>query len=220
MTITDTDLQQFVINKLTQAQYNNIPAPSSTEVYAITDGKISSDEVTDTNATNKFVTGSDITNWNGKQNATDNSLDTTSKTIVGAINEVDAIAKGANQALSYSSYSTMVTAFNSASATSYNVGQNIYIQTVDVPDLWVSSVESTSSTYTYTTDAAFISDLNTNGYVQVGYYRLSALETQKVDLTNYVTNTDYATQSTGGVIKVWTSYNSDNELGLNISTES
>ena len=36
-------------------------------------------------------------------------------------------------------------------------------------------------------------------------YKLSALETQKVDLTNYVTNTDYATSDTGGVVKVSTS---------------
>ena len=40
-----------------------------------------------------------------------------------------------------------------------------------------------------------------------------------VDLTGYVKNTDYATQNTAGVAKMWTSYNEDNEIGLNISTE-
>ena len=75
------------------------------------------------------------------------------------------------------------------------------IVTLEVPDLWISGIESTSSTYTYTTDSAFTTALSTNGYVQVGYYKLSALETQKVDLTNYVTNTDYANSSTGGVFK-------------------
>ena len=43
--------------------------------------------------------------------------------------------------------------------------------------------------------------LATNGYVQVGYYKLSALETQKVDLTDYVSNTDYANSTNAGVIK-------------------
>ena len=125
----------------------------------------------------------------GKQDKTDNNLTTTNKTIVGAINEVDSIAKGANQALSYSNYSAMITAFNSLANNVYNVGQNVMIITLQVPDLWISGIESTSQTYTYTTDEAFTTELNTNGYVQVGYYKLSALETQKVDLTDYATKT-------------------------------
>lgn len=122
---------------------------------------------------------------NAKQNITDNTLTTTNKTIPSAINEVNSIAKGANQAISYSNYSAMVTAFNNALSTAYNVGQNVMIVTLEVPDLWISSIESSSSTYTYTTDSAFTTALATNGYVQVGYYKLSALETQKVDLTDY-----------------------------------
>lgn len=149
--------------------------------------------------------GTVITDVSEKQNITDSSLETSNKTVPGAINEVNSIAKGANQALSFASYAAMVTEFNSLDDDVYNVGQNIYIQTLEVPDLWISSVESTSTTYTYVDDATFISALDTNGYVQVGYYKLSALETQKVDLTNYVTNTDYATSQVGGVIKVGSS---------------
>ena len=126
-----------------------------------------------------------IQDISGKQDITDNNLQTTNKTITGAINEIDSIARGANQALVYLNYSAMITAFNSALSTVYNVGQNIYIETVEVPDLWISSIESTSSTYTYTTDEAFITALETNGYVQVGHYKLSALETQKADLTGF-----------------------------------
>ena len=126
----------------------------------------------------------------GKQDVEDNNLETTHKTIPTAINEVNNIAKGANQALSYSNYSAMITSFNSLANNVYNVGQNIMIVTLEVPDLWISSIENTSSSYTYTTDEAFTTALSTNGYVQVGYYKLSALETQKVDLTNYVTNNE------------------------------
>ena len=143
---------------------------------------------------------------NDKQNTEDNSLDTTSKTVVGAINEVNSIAKGSNQSLSFANYSAMVTEFNSLAGDEYNVGQNIMVVTLEVPDLWISGIESTSSTYTYTTDEAFTAALATDGYVQVGYYKLSALETQKVDLTNYVTTTDYATNATGGVVKTNTNY--------------
>ena len=142
----------------------------------------------------------------GKQDITDNNLTTTNKTITSAINEVDSIAKGANQALSYGNYSTMITAFNSLANNVYNVGQNVMIITLQVPDLWISGIESTSQTYTYTTDEAFTTELNINGYVQVGYYKLSALETQKVDLTNYVTFDDYATAATTGVVKTSAQY--------------
>ena len=124
--------------------------------------------------------------WTEKQNRYDTSLDTTQKFITSAINEVNNIAKGANQAISFASYSAMVTAVNNYAKTKFITGQNVMIITLDVPDLWVSSVENTSVTYTYTTDAAFVQALETDGYVQVGYFKLSALETQKVDLTNYV----------------------------------
>ena len=141
-----------------------------------------------------------------KQDVIDNTLTTINKTIPTAINEVNSIAKGANQALSYGNYSTMITAFNSLANNVYNVGQNVMIITLQVPDLWISGIESTSQTYTYTTDEAFTTELNTNGYVQVGYYKLSALETQKVNLTNYVTFDDYATASTTGVVKTSAQY--------------
>lgn len=148
-----------------------------------------------------------------KQNIEDNTLNTNNKTVPSAINEVNSIAKGANQALSYSNYQSMITAFNNLANNVYNVGQNVMIVTLEVPDLWISGIESTSSTYTYTTDSAFTTELATNGYVQVGYYKLSALETQKVDLTNYVQFTDYASTTKAGVVKARSIY------GLNMNNE-
>ena len=141
-----------------------------------------------------------------KQDIEDNSLDTIHKTIPTAINEVNSIAKGANQALSYSNYQSMITTFNTLANNVYKAGQNVMIVTLQVPDLWISGIESTDVPYTYTSDSDFTNALATNGYVQVGYYKLSALETQKVDLTNYVTNTDYANTSRAGVIKSSSTY--------------
>ena len=146
--------------------------------------------------------GTVITDVSEKQNITDNSLETNNKTVSGAINEVNSIAKGANQALSFPSYPFMINELNIAPSDKYQIGQNVMIVTISVPDLWVSGIENTSSYYTYRGDSAFLSELSENGYVQVGYYKLSALETQKVDLTNYVTNTDYATSTAAGVLKV------------------
>lgn len=128
-----------------------------------------------------------------KQNKTDNSLQTTNKTIPSAINEVNSIAKGANQALSYINYDTMVTAFNVLENNVYNAGQNIMIVTLEVPDLWISGIEQTKTTYNFTTDEAFVNELKTNGYVKVGYYKISVLETQKVDLKDYAKTEDIPT---------------------------
>lgn len=143
--------------------------------------------------TNKVVldgiASSDITNWNGKQNETDNSLNTTNKTITGAINEVNSIAKLANQAKSYSTYQAFINYLNTAEKTEFIPGQSFMIQTKLVPDLWVYSVENTSVQYTYTTDEDFITYTNQATGGQVGYYKLAQLETQKVDLTDYATET-------------------------------
>ena len=216
----DSGITMAAVSQINTNKTNITNLQTSKQDVITSSNKLNADLVDDTSATHKFATSaqlsqiatnsSNITNLQStKQDITDNSLQTTSKTITGAINEVDSIAKGANQAISYSNYSAMVTAFNAAPDDEYNIGQNIYILTLDVPDLWVSSVETTSVPYTYTTDAAIISAIDTNGYIQIGYYKLSALETQEVDLTNYVTNTDYATSATAGVIKVNSSYGTD-----------
>ena len=155
-----------------------------------------------------YITSQDIL---GKQNIEDNTLSTNNKTVPSAINEVNSIAKGANQALSYSNYQSMINVFNSLANNVYNVGQNVMIVTLEVPDLWISGIESTSQTYTYTSDSDFVNALATNGYVQVGYYKLSALETQKVDLTNYVQFNNYANDTKAGVVKTANGFSVGND---------
>ena len=93
----------------------------------------------------------------------------------------ESIAKGANQSLSFGDYSTMISIFNSLSNDIYKTGKNILIVTLNVPDLWISEVAEESLPYIYTTDEDLTSLLKEQGYIQVGYYKLSALETQKVD---------------------------------------
>jgi len=165
-----------------------------------------------TDSNNRFVSDTEMSSLQPK---TDNLLSTNDKTVVGGMNEINSIAKGATQAVSYGNISTMVTALNAMSASQYRTGQNIYIVTLNVPDLWISSVEQSSVPYTYVDDTTFVNALTTNGYVQVGYYKLSAMETNKVDLTNYYTKsqtdtalagkvgfTDYANVDDAGVICV------------------
>lgn len=139
------------------------------------------------------------------------ALQPTITAIQNTADTAERIARGANQSLSFSNYQAMITAFNSLANNVYSTGQNVMIITLNVPDLWISSIESTSQTYTYTTDEAFTTALNTNGYVQVGYYRLSALETQKVDLTNYYTKSQADTLLGAKVNKSSFVYDSNTE---------
>ena len=116
------------------------------------------------------------------------------------------ISKGANQSLSYEDYSEMITVFNTLDKDKYNVGQNVMIVTLNVPDLWISRIDEMNFPYLYQNDDNFIMELNATGKVQVGHYILSQLETQKVDLTNYVKNTDYATNSKAGIVSFYSNY--------------
>lgn len=120
----------------------------------------------------------------GSENAISNSA------VTNAINRVEAIAKGAQMAVAYKTYQEAVTAINGLGADAYNVGQNIMIFTLSVPDLWISEVEETSEPYVYAGDDAIVSALKADGLIRVGHYTLSALETGKVDLENYYTKNE------------------------------
>ena len=94
------------------------------------------------------------------------------------------IAKGRNQAVAYSNYGAMVDALNAMDNAEFRTGQNIYIGTVGVPDLWVYTVEPVKNTFSYESDEKVVELLLNNTTIQVGYYKLAMLEGQKVDLTN------------------------------------
>ena len=105
-------------------------------------------------------------------------------------NEAVSIAKGANQAVSFFDYDELIDAFNDCNETpaeKYMVGQNIYIQEVNVPDLWVVANNETYVDYLGSSDDLLteILDNNREG-VRIGYHCVAMLETQKVDLTEYV----------------------------------
>lgn len=105
--------------------------------------------------------------------------------LVGACNTLNTALKGKQEAESFNNYSAMVTALNAAESTAYKVGQSMYIVTLDVPDMWISSIAQTSVPYTYVDDDTLISDLESaGGALQIGYFNISILETQKVDLSS------------------------------------
>lgn len=111
-----------------------------------------------------------------------------------------ALAEGKSNGSSYENISEFVKGFNALDNTKHNLGDNVYIQTLGVPDLWVYSVEETSVAYEYVSDEKFIADINKAGQVQVGYYKVSKLETEKVDLSGYQTKQDESLLTTSKAV--------------------
>lgn len=106
-----------------------------------------------------------------------------------ALSIVESIAKGATQAKSFQNYSLLIDDLkkdNDVKSLRYRIGQNFFIGTSNVPDVWVYYSYISYGDYEYSTDEQFVSDLiNEAAGVHVGYYYLKPLESEKVDLTEY-----------------------------------
>ena len=111
-----------------------------------------------------------------------------SKATQRELSRIQGLIKGGENAVSYESYEALVNDFNILGPDVYSVGQSVFIATLKVPDLWVYGVEEEFEEFTYIDDSTIESILNIDGTFKVGYYRLAALDTLKVDLSNYVTN--------------------------------
>lgn len=81
--------------------------------------------------------------------------------------EAYSLAEGRTRSVSFPTIDAMITALKSASKTDYKIGDNIFIEAVNVPDYWISKV------------------LDDNSGIY-GYFEVSILETQKVSLNDYV----------------------------------
>ncbi len=114
----------------------------------------------------------------------------------------EAIAKGISSAKGFHTYTDVINDLNAAPADAYKVGHSLYVITLGVPDLWISGVYESSEPYTYIDDVTVVATLQSIGYIRIGYYQVSMLETLKQDLTNYVKNTDYASVEKAGLVKI------------------
>ncbi len=102
--------------------------------------------------------------------------------------ELENLIKGASSAKVCEDLEDMVAQLNTASLADFTVGTNILIKAVGVPDFWISEVYTENTPYVWTNDEDFINNLHpasspSDNSLQVGYYGISFLETDKVDLT-------------------------------------
>lgn len=152
----------------------------------------------------------------------------TAKLVKFKLNGITYALAGAG-ALVYNNIQAFVTDFNSKVKSDVEVGTIALIRTKEVPDLWISANnESTSVPYTYTTDAQFVADLKaaTETGLKVGYYRVNELEADKVFvpvqdvqmngvsiLNNGVANIPIASNNDLGVVKAWSALGGINVTG-------
>jgi hypothetical protein len=121
----------------------------------------------------------DISVINENMDIIDTEMSNINDDVAGASNKANealTVAKGKNRALVFNTTADMQTWLSNAdNKNKAQVGDNVYIKELDVPDWWISAVLETADAET--------------GY----YYAISQLETQKVDMSaNSITydNTD------------------------------
>lgn len=161
------------------------------------------DNTADANKSVKHATSADsattatsATTANSATKATQDASGNVITSTYATKNELrDGLAGKANTK-TYENYQAFVTAMGLLSKSELKVGDNVYIKKLDVPDMWVTAVNATSVSYTYTTDQAIINALDTTNGLTVGYFSFSKLETEKVDLSTYQTKTDNSLATT------------------------
>lgn len=126
------------------------------------------------------------------------SWETMEKRCEEVLEIAEKLTKGATAGESFMDYQALVAELNTAEKNKYFCPQHFLIKTLNVPDVWVYEVKEESVTYEYVDDQTFAQGV-IDGLIQIGYFVLSALETAKVDLSDYVKNTDYAKNNKAGI---------------------
>lgn len=98
-----------------------------------------------------------------------------------------ALVESANCSLTFENYENFVLSVSNYSNEELKVGQSVYIKTLNVPDVWVYSVNTEFANYSFVSEEQTLKDIEESGYLTVGYYTFAGLETLKVDLEDYLT---------------------------------
>lgn len=123
------------------------------------------------------------------------------------------LAEGRSRSASYATIAAMQTALENASNSQFRVGDNIFIEAVDVPDFWVSKVTATKGTDKVPASGSF------NATYNVGYYTISKLETQKVDLSSYALKTYVDQKVEGNASIIGIEFTANNTIKLNFKRD-
>lgn len=177
-TSLDKDSLNAIANKVVTSMFETI-----NDNINHLDGKIS-EAISYVLQTSNAYTDTEILKMQSAMSGVDTFLADKIAQVADKTTQAIEIAKGATRSFSFSTYAEMIASLKAANKEEYGVGDHVLIRMLNVPDLWIYSIMSTSSEYTYTTDEQFVADLYDYRAI-VGYYVLSPLETQKVSLEDY-----------------------------------
>lgn len=99
---------------------------------------------------------------------------------------LDELINNVNLSMTYNNYQDLIFEFNTLEKDVLNVGQNIYIDTLNCYDLYIAEIKNTPSIYYYSNDNEIKNKLATDGFIQIGYYVFRPIEGY-IDLSSYVT---------------------------------
>lgn len=132
-----------------------------------------------------------ISSVRGETGAIEELTTAVATNIVAAINSVNSVALGRNIAIAFETYEALVEHLNSLPRGEFRTGQNLYVASIGVPDLWIYGEKEIPEEeepdvpipYDYEDDDTMVDDIYESGKLLIGYYYVSFLETQKVDLS-------------------------------------
>lgn len=176
----------------------NIPVASTTQA-----GKVQLDNTPTADSLNALTSGGAKTALDTKLDATATAVKATAdadgntitatyatktelSTVDATAQSAKSIAEGRSRGVAFADYAALVENLNTADKSAYRVGDNLFIQAKEVPDLWVYSVEEVSSPYTFESNDVFVEALGNAGFIQIGHFKMAVMETAKVDLSGYV----------------------------------
>lgn len=131
----------------------------------------------------------------------------TREQVDAAINEVKQLALGSKNAYSFEDYTevynTLLAIGHDTANSGYVPGNVFYIKDADSPNLQILNMGTAGTDYfDGTTLEQFISELENNIPVHVGYFEIAPSETAKIDFTDLVGINDYMSYENYGIGRV------------------
>ena len=124
-------------------------------------------------STNKIATVATVSTAAGSLQETIETVQKAVETAQSTADNAHALAEGRSTAHVFETQAEMLTCLQVAESTFFNVGDHLLIKATDVPDYWVTNVHHTGSG-------------------DYGHFDIAILETAKVDLSGYVTDSEFS----------------------------
>lgn len=187
---------ELTANKITAVELNaNKVSATNIDVDSLKIKNVISQAFTEVDKTNLDINTANRHNHENKSvldrfDGVEDNFSSTSGTKALSANkgrELKNLIDSKETAKTYSTIKNMIDYLNSLEvpASDFRVGYNLFIEQTEVPDFWITEILTEKIEFEYIDDNIFIEEIKVRP-IQIGWYKLSLLETHKVDLTDYV----------------------------------